>query len=483
MDIDGKMNRMKKWIQRLRFNNVSIRTRILLSFNITILFTIIIIQIVFSIFVKSYYYSGVEQLLKDKVNFNSNFINIYAPGKDIHEKSKLLIKNMTGLEREKYFVQVIDYSYNVVMDLNDFSNISKITATDVKEAMDGKIGVSIEITESTNEKIMSVSMPLRKYNTVIGVLRYTTSLQEIDRAIKRYNTQSTILGVCVLTLFLLISLVISKSITQPIHKLNIAADEMAKGDFDVRAEKVYDDEIGQLADTLNYLASEITKSEKIKKDFISSISHELRTPLTSIKGWGETLLLDTEKNAELNMGLGIICAEAERLGDMVEELLDFSRLESNSMKVFKDWINPKKVLQEVYNQFLPRKGSLEFNCELKGKDSLIYADQNRLKQIFINLIANSMKFTPRGSISVSIEGFDDRVVFEICDTGIGISKTDLEKVRERFYKANINAPGSGMGLSIVDEILKLHDATMEIYSEVGEGTIIKIFFHANNILY
>ena len=94
-----------------------------------------------------------------------------------------------------------------------------------------------------------------------------------------------------------------------------------------------------------------------------------------------------------------------------------------------------------------------------------------------------MKFTPRGSISVSIEGFDDRVVFEICDTGIGISKTDLEKVRERFYKANINAPGSGMGLSIVDEILKLHDATMEIYSEVGEGTIIKIFFHANNISY
>ena len=487
MDTDGKMNRMKKWIQKLNFNldfnNISIRMRILLSFNITIVLTIIVIQIIFSIFVKSYYYSGVEQLLKDKANFNSNFINIYAPSKDIHEKSKLLIKNMTDLEREKYFVQVIDHSYNVVMDLDDFSSISKITSVDVKDAMDGRVGVSIEKTENTDEKVMSVSMPLRKYNTVIGVLRYTTSLQEIDRAIKRYYTQISIVGMCVLTLFLLISLVISKSITIPIRKLNMAADEMAKGDFDVRAEKIYDDEIGQLADTLNYLASEITKSEKIKKDFISSISHELRTPLTSIKGWGETLLLDAEENDDLNMGLSIICAEAERLGNIVEELLDFSRLESNAMKIFKDWISPKKILQEVYNQFLPRKGSLEFKCELKGKDSLIYADKNRLKQIFINLIANSMKFTPHGSIFVSAEGFDDRVVFEICDTGIGIAKTDLEKVRERFYKVNINAPGSGMGLSIVEEILKLHDATMEIYSEVGEGTTVKIIFPIKNASY
>ena len=224
-------------------------------------------------------------------------------------------------------------------------------------------------------------------------------------------------------------------------------------------------------------------TKKIKKDFISSISHELRTPLTSIKGWGETLLLDAEENDDLNMGLSIICAEAERLGNIVEELLDFSRLESNAMKVFKDWISPKKILQEVYNQFLPRKGSLEFKCELKGKDSLIYADKNRLKQIFINLIANSMKFTPHGSIFVSAEGFDDRVVFEICDTGIGIAKTDLEKVRERFYKVNINAPGSGMGLSIVEEILKLHDATMEIYSEVGEGTTVKIIFPIKNASY
>ena len=205
--------------------------------------------------------------------------------------------------------------------------------------------------------------------------------------------------------------------------------------------------------------------------------------MTSIKGWGETLLLDAEENDDLNMGLSIICAEAERLGNIVEELLDFSRLESNAMKVFKDWISPKKILQEVYNQFLPRKGSLEFKCELKGKDSLIYADKNRLKQIFINLIANSMKFTPHGSIFVNAEGFDDRVVFEICDTGIGIAKTDLEKVRERFYKVNINAPGSGMGLSIVEEILKLHDATMEIYSEVGEGTTVKIIFPIKNASY
>ncbi len=470
---------MKKLSFFNRNNNLSIRMRIILSFEIVVLISVILLQITVSIFLHSYYYSGAEQILRDRVTLSSNFINSYDSTSNIKEKSKFLFDNFTRIEDQKYLVQIIDTDYNVVMDSYNFSYIQQVHSFDVEQAISGKSTVLVEKNENTGEKIMAISMPLKKYNTIDGVLRYSISLEEIDKAIKSYNTQSFIFGSFVLLIFFILSAIISQTIVTPIQKLKIAADEMAKGDFDVRAEKIYNDEVGQLADTLNYMATEITKSDKIKKDFISSISHELRTPLTSIKGWSETLLIGIEEDNDFRMGLQIICSESERLGNIVEELLDFSRLESNSMRVYKTLVDPKQILKNVYTQFLPRKGNLEFNCELKGNDNMILADRNRLRQVLINLIANSMKFTPdTGTVTLSVEGTENTVIFIIEDTGIGISKEDLEKVRDRFYKVNVNAPGSGMGLSIVEEILKLHDATMEIYSEVGKGTTVKLIFPA-----
>lgn len=473
---------MKKFFQTNENRSLSIRMRIILSFGIVSFISAILLEIVFSIMLRSYYYSGVEQILMDRAQLSSNFINTYVTTSDIQEKAKFLFENFMKDDNEKYLIQVIDTNYNIVMDSYDFTYGQKVNFKDVESALSGKSMIHIEKNEVTREKIMAISMPLKKYNVIDGVVRYSVSMEEIDRAIKLYNTQSLLFAILILLFFLLVSLILSKSIVNPIQKLKIAATEMAAGDFDVRAEKMYNDEVGQLADTLNYLASEITKSDKLKKDFISSISHELRTPLTSIKGWGETLLAGMEKqDNELSMGLQIICSESERLGNIVEELLDFSRLESNTMRVYKTEIDPKQLLLSVYNQFLPRKGDLDFNCNLTGKEVAIYADRNRLKQVFINLIANSMKFTPEdGSINLTAEGFDDCAVITVEDSGIGISEADLVKVRERFFKSNVNAPGSGMGLSIVDEILKLHDADMEIYSELGKGTTVKLVFPSIN---
>lgn len=459
-------------------SNLSIRARIIMSFETVALIAVILMEIALSFVIKSYYYSGAEQILYDRVQLSSSFVNTYVTTSDIREKAQFLFDNFMKEDNDKYLIQVIDTNYNVVMDSYDFSYIQTVHSKDVEAALNGKTSINIEKNEQTREKIMAISTPLKQYSEVHGVIRYIISMEEIDRAIKLYISQSLVFAMLVLFIFLVISLVISKTIVTPIQKLKIAADQMANGDFDVRAEKLYDDEIGQLADTLNYMASEITKSDKLKKDFISSISHELRTPLTSIKGWGETLLSDVEKeDSDLGMGLQIICSESERLGNIVEELLDFSRLEANTMKVYKTLIDPKQVLVNVYNQFLPRKETLQFQCELKGDDVIIYADRNRLKQVFINLIANAFKFTPEnGTVKVSAQGVEDKVIITIKDSGIGISEDDISKVREQFFKANVNAPGSGMGLSIVEEILKLHDASMEIYSEVGKGTEVKVIF-------
>ena len=223
------------------------------------------------------------------------------------------------------------------------------------------------------------------------------------------------------------------------------------------------------------------KTDKIKKDFISSISHELRTPLTSIKGWSETLMMEesVSQNEALGMGLGIISGEADRLKDMVEELLDFSRLESSRMKVVKRKINPKHVLEQVYRQLQPRAAHITLSCNKIGKDTMIMGDENRLRQVFINLLANAIKFTPAGgSVQIEAEGQDEQIIIRFIDTGLGISKEDLPNVTQKFYKGNQTMAGSGLGLSIVDEILKLHDAKFYIDSKLGEGTTVTVIIPA-----
>lgn len=248
------------------------------------------------------------------------------------------------------------------------------------------------------------------------------------------------------------------------------------------AEKRYNDEVGKLADTMNFMAKEIKNTEKLKTEFISSISHELRTPLTSIKGWSETLQMSEgyKKDSDVAIGLNIIYSEAERLSNMVEELLDFSRFQSNSMKVIKKPVNIKEVMFQVYRQFSNKRTSAQIKCDFSGKDTIVNADPNRLKQIYINLLTNAIKFTKEenGLIEMIATGYDDKIETIVKDNGIGIKEENLPHVIEKFYKGSSTMPGNGLGLSIVDELVRLQDGRMTLESEVNVGTTITIVFPA-----
>jgi len=247
-------------------------------------------------------------------------------------------------------------------------------------------------------------------------------------------------------------------------------------------QKRYNDEVGRLADTMNFMAKEIKNTEKLKTEFISSISHELRTPLTSIKGWSETLQMSEgyKKDSDVAIGLNIIYSEAERLSNMVEELLDFSRFQSNSMKVIKKPVNIKEVMFQVYRQFSNKRTSAQIKCNFSGKDTIVNADPNRLKQIYINLVTNAIKFTKEdgGLIEMIAIGYDDKIETMVKDNGIGIKEENLPHVIEKFYKVSSTMPGNGLGLSIVDELVRLQDGRMTLESEVNVGTTITIVFPA-----
>lgn len=256
------------------------------------------------------------------------------------------------------------------------------------------------------------------------------------------------------------------------------ARRIAQGDFKARLEKKNDDEIGELSDVINYMAEELANSEKLKNDFISSVSHELRTPLTAIRGWGETMLMDENiDHATLETGMGVIMRETERLSDMVEELLDFSRMQSGRMKLVKSKMDVLAELSEaviMYTERAKREGMLLIYDE-PDLFVPVFGDRGKLRQVFINVIDNALKYSDPGdttTVSARVEG--NNIIIEVEDTGCGISAADLPKIKTKFYKANLTRRGSGIGLAVADEIIQMHGGRLDVSSVEGEGTTVTI---------
>lgn len=255
------------------------------------------------------------------------------------------------------------------------------------------------------------------------------------------------------------------------------SEKLAAGDFKQKAEVKGKDELSELASTINFMSDSIIKREDMKNEFISSVSHELRTPLTSIKGWAITLQSkDIQQNADmLNQGLSIIESEGDRLSMMVEDLLDFSRLQSSNFKYDKDKIDIIELVKQVHTQLAPRATNegIEFTFTSIYKSIMVYADKNRMKEVFINIIDNAIKFTSEGGkIDILIDQIDDNVSVTVKDNGEGIKEDEIAFVSSKFYKGSSSKSQTGLGLSICEEIIKGHYGKLIIKSKYGSGTSV-----------
>lgn len=247
---------------------------------------------------------------------------------------------------------------------------------------------------------MTVTIPLWNETRVVSMLRYSASLNQVDAMVGTLIRMAAAVGIGVVLLFLGLSLFLAQRIVKPIRELTRAARYMAEGDWTRRASQRNDDEIGQLAETFNAMVIELSKREKLKDDFISSISHELRTPLTSIKGWSETLKESEpgEDDEEVKLGLSIISKETERLSGLVEDLLDFSKLSARTMELNREVLDFNGPIKETVNQLAVREEHTRVRIlATYGKSPIVVrGDANRMKQVIINLIDNAIKFTPAG---------------------------------------------------------------------------------------
>ena len=325
---------------------------------------------------------------------------------------------------------------------------------------------------------MSISVPLRVNNQIEGVVRYSLSLKSIDNTVIKLVCFFILAGVIILIIALLLSLKFAESLIRPLKNLKQFANELAQGNYNIKLKKeeLHNDEIADLVRTFEHMAVEIDKSRKLKEEFISSVSHELRTPLTSIKGWSETLGYEGISREELDLGLGIIQDETERMISLVEDLLDFSRLSSDRIRLQIDMVDVRKLAKGVVAQLTVKANekNITLLTEFKTEDIVdIQGDKNRLRQVLINLVQNAIKFTSEGGyIVVIVSQGEEFTTFTVTDNGVGIKKENLTKVLDKFFQEDYNKAGSGLGLAISNEIVKLHGGKMIIESEKNVGTTI-----------
>ena len=447
------------------------------SFGI-ILLILIAIEIFSAYGLRSYYYSGVEQTVVSRADLVDGLLKKYSQdaSSDYATEVRSLIENFE--DKDKMEIMALDMDGNVLMTSSGFEATGSMYMPDFDAALDSVDGEGTFQGTLYGENILALTRISQVSDEEIFAIRYVTSLVKVDQHIISLVALITAFGVAIIFFVVMSSTYFINSIVVPLGKVGQTARKIAQGDFAIRLEKENDDEIGELCDVINYMAGELSKTEQLKNDFISSVSHELRTPLTAIKGWAETLSdprgADTQT---LQKGMSVITKETERLSGMVEELLDFSRMQSGRLSMVMDRMDLVAELDDAVLMFDQRasRENVKILYDEPEEFIVVMGDHNRLRQVFVNIMDNALKHTPAGgAISVAVTQNGDSAVVIIADTGEGIRPEDLPQIKTKFYKGNSTKRGSGIGLAVADEIVSRHGGTLQIDSVYQQGTTVTI---------
>jgi signal transduction histidine kinase len=354
----------------------------------------------------------------------------------------------------------------------------------------GEVVRSGIVKNDENRMMLTVIVPWGSEENVRGGLQLqmpAESLFNLSRQIREQFVWSAIL-MFILSTFS--SSILYWSVIRPLKQIETTATEIAIGHYDKRLPVHQSDELGQMALALNRLAEKLgrTEEERIhleqrRDDLLSNISHELRTPLTAIQGFVEAIqdgLVQDE--ATLRRYLSVIEKESKHMNRLVDDLMDLIKLKDRKIQLFRDFLRIDELLRKVCLRLQPQ-------ADARGNELLIecppdlpplFADSVRLEQIFTNLIHNAIKYTENGTIRITAEHAGAVIRISVSDTGIGIPSYELDRIWERFYKAQYvrreqNA-GAGLGLAIVKELVELHEGSITVESQLGRGSTFTVHF-------
>ncbi len=455
----------------------SVAWKWILNVFLVMLLVILVLEIAVCVFIRSYYISKTQAIAEE---YGYAFVTPLASCSPSEFQSTARRYCEEFKFKDKLEVQVLDNNGNVLFSTTGFLP-EESTRPDYEDALASsntayRIGKS-----SVGESILSQTVILDSGdNPSNGAVRWVVSLTRVNRHILIACVVAVAIGVLILTITGASGIYFIKSIVKPIRDVSNISRKIAMGDFDSRIEINANNEIGELCDSINYMASELRAAENMKNEFISSVSHELRTPLTAIRGWAETAKMSIGYDeGTVNKGLDVVLSESERLRSLVEELLDFSRMQSGRLSLNVEAFDLRRVIRESAEMYdeLARQQNVELLYIPLPEAVACKGDFNRIKQVFINVIDNALKYNkPGGQILINSTMAEGCVQVAISDTGVGIAAQDLDRVKEKFYKANKTVRGSGIGLAVADEIMKQHNGLLLIDSTEGVGTTVTVVF-------
>ena len=437
---------------------------------------VIIVTVVFS----AYYYSNMESDMRYRAQTTTDFFAEYM-NQNYKEYYQSCINYANNFEyKNRIELQFIDAKGRLVASsFGNWTDASPAT-TDISEAMaNRKIRSYTGRDPQTGENIIAVSSPMIYSNgEVIGVLRYVTSTKLVDRQIIGIFSISLFALAVVMMVVIFSSNYYIRSILVPVDEIIEKAKRITSGGYGIQIQTHYDDEIGELAETINEMSIQINQNEKIQRDFISSLSHELRTPLTAITGWTETLLAYEDLDKDTRKGMKIISRETKRLTEMVVELLDFNRIQDGRMTLNIQTADIRAEFEDTVYMYSSRLSQDQIALEyLDNDDDIpeIPCDPERLRQVFLNILDNAAKHGGEGKrIEASICSDVDDVVIRIRDFGPGIPEDEIPLVKKKFYKGSSKARGTGIGLAVCDEIFAMHNGTLTLENAEGGGTLVTV---------
>jgi signal transduction histidine kinase len=450
--------------------------------NFAVIVLIIVAAVVLAGYaISNYYYNYVLETLRTRIEIVASAMTQYVEDQSGADLTAQIQNYVTSFsQRNRMELMTIDGEGKIALTSSGFEPDDKELPDYESATSSGeRTGTGDWVGDLGSQRVMALTMllPVEGGQPVTAV-RLVTSLEAVDRQIAMFSVMVMLVGVGVLFLILFSSSYFISSIVNPVGQIGETARRIAGGDFHARLERKSRDEIGELCEIINYMAEELDAAEKMKNDFISSVSHELRTPLTAIQGWAETLLADGGQDRQvLERGMTVIISETTRLSDMVEELLDFSRMQSGRLKLVKAKMDVVAELSEAVMMYQEkaRREQKELLFEDDELLVLVYGDKNKLRQVFVNVIDNAIKYSDNGGkVTVTAAAGPDLVIITVADTGIGIRSADLPKIKTKFFKANSTRRGSGIGLAVADEIITRHGGGLQVDSRYGEGTTVTI---------
>ncbi|MCM3651641.1 sensor histidine kinase [Metabacillus litoralis] len=454
-----------KYIYQQFFSHISI-----------LIIAFIIVSLLFAHFVENMVY---ENKVKELTEYGETILNDF----DRTGQEFVFSQYQHVLSSQNINFSIFDQMGRVVYPVSTSSPQTRITEEGWKWLSLGEKIVTKHNIKWLDQDVSLVALPYMGNGELVGGILLISPISGSREIITEMNQFLLYAILITLSVSFLLSWILSKVHVSRIQKIRKATSKIAQGDYNAYIPASNFDEIAEMANDFNEMVDQLKSSneeidnlEKRRRQFIADVSHELRTPLTTISGVIEGLKNNMIEEDEKEKGIQLVSQETKRLIRLVNENLDYERIRSNQVKLSKERIQVKEVLEVIKDHLLlqAEQKNIELIIDV-DEQSMVFADYDRLIQILINITKNSIQFTNQGSVSLRGYQTDEKTIIEIIDTGIGMDKHEVEAVWRRFYKADISRKSNqfgefGLGLSIVKRLVELHEGKIDVISEQNIGT-------------